>query len=230
MIRLGTNAYQIGREILKDFQKFAQQDLPKATVKGLTDAAEGCKLGLRAQMTAAGLGNKLPKTWQTKTRHRGLLVFPQGKVSLNAAALVVNTAPHIIAGYDRATIVRAKSGTYLAIPTDNCPPGPRGRRLTPSTWPEGRFGELHFAHGPHGTAFLFIRAISRFDRVSGDFKGYRKATKARLRKDAAEIVVMFTLVKQSATKKVIDPEREALKWLARVNDLISKELARGNQS
>ena len=58
----------------------------KAVTAGVGEAAEGLKTELRTQITNAGLGPRLARTWRSET-------FPKGQNSIRAAGLVWSKAP-----------------------------------------------------------------------------------------------------------------------------------------
>ena len=82
----------------------------KAVTSGVSQAADGLKTELRTQITAAGLGTRLPRTWRGQ-------VYPRGKDSIQAAGLVWSKAPDIIRVYEDGATIRSKRGFFLAIPT-----------------------------------------------------------------------------------------------------------------
>ena len=62
-----------------------------------------------------------------------------------AGAPVYTMAPQIIRAFDEGAVIRSKRGRFLAIPTENAPrKGTDGKRISPSTFPEHRFGPLRF--------------------------------------------------------------------------------------
>jgi hypothetical protein len=61
--------------------------------------------------------------------------------SSNAAGLVCTKAPQIIRAFDEGVLIRRRRGWFLGIPTGNAPrKGTDGKRISPSTFPEHRFG------------------------------------------------------------------------------------------
>lgn len=212
------NFYEIGKAIYRDVQSFDKK-LSRGVKAGVTRGTIGLKTALRGQVEAAGLGPKLAKTWQSR-------VYPRGD-SKDAAGIVYSKAPQIIAGFDKGALITVKGkGKYLAIPTENVPPGSRGRRLTPSNWPAGRLGELDFVPGRHGTAFMVAHVVSSYaDGGMGSFKGFKKATRGRVKKGRqVETVVMFILVPAVKLKKLLNVKGEADKWLSELSRLISEEI------
>ena len=110
--------------------------IERAVTAGTREAGQGLKTELRRQVGSAGLGQRLSNSW--RDRH-----YPNRK--LDAASLVYTKAPQIVRAFDDGAVVRSKRGRFLAIPTENAPrKGTDGRRISPSTFPEHRFGPLRF--------------------------------------------------------------------------------------
>ena len=83
---------------------------------------------------------------------------------------------------------------FLAIPTENAPrKGTDGRRVSPSTFPEHRFGPLRFVSRQGGPSLLVVDGLrASFSRQTGELRGFRRATdRARERGDGLTTVVMF---------------------------------------
>src|SRR5512134_1485539 len=83
----------------------------RAVTAGVRAATLGLKTELRAQVTGAGLGQRLANTWRSR-------IYPEGgEQSLSTAGFVWSKAPNLIRLYDEGAIIRSKQGLYLAIPT-----------------------------------------------------------------------------------------------------------------
>ena len=65
--------------------------IERAVASGTKDAGRSLKTGLRRQVTGAGLGQRLAKSWRDKH-------YPNEK--LDAASLVYSKAPQIIRAFD----------------------------------------------------------------------------------------------------------------------------------
>jgi Family of unknown function (DUF6441) len=61
----------------------------RAVTAGVRAATLGLKTELRAQVTGAGLGQRLANTWRST-------VYPEGQQSLGAAGFVWSKAPNLI--------------------------------------------------------------------------------------------------------------------------------------
>ncbi len=118
------------------------RDLERAAATGTKEAGRGLKTELRRQVTSAGLGQRLARTWRDKHfDNRGL----------DAASLVYTKAPQIIRAFDEGAVIRSKRGRFLAIPTENAPrKGTDGKRISPRAFPEHRFGPLRFVYRRNG--------------------------------------------------------------------------------
>ena len=164
-----------------------------------TEAAARMKQALRDQVTAAGLGDRLAKTWRssvTSTEHR-------------TTATVVTTAPVIIGAFDQgATIVARNGSRWLAIPTAAVPRRPgrgSGRRLTPVEV-EALYNRdlrtIPARAGPNAYLVMDFLIAARSGR------GYRAATAGRLAQGRRpESVLMFVLVPQVTLTKRLDVAR-----------------------
>ena len=71
--------------LLKDELRGAE----RAVTAGVRAATTGLKTELRAQVTSAGLGQRLANTWRSR-------IYPEGQQSLGAAGFVWSKAPNLI--------------------------------------------------------------------------------------------------------------------------------------
>jgi Family of unknown function (DUF6441) len=108
------------------------REIERAVATGTREAGRGLRTKLRRQVASAGLGQRLANTWRDKH-------YLNQK--LDAASLVYAKAPQIIRAFDEGAVVRSRRGRFLAIPTENAPrKGTDGKQISPSTFPEHRFG------------------------------------------------------------------------------------------
>ena len=124
-------------------------------------------------------------------------------------------------------MVRSNRGRFLAIPTENAPrKGTDGKRISPSTFPEHRFGPLRLVPRPSGPSLLVVDGLrASFSRKSGELRGFRRATdRARARGDGLATVVMFLLVRQVKLPKRLDVARAAERWSGQLPALIEQQL------
>ena len=124
-------------------------------------------------------------------------------------------------------MIRSRRGRFLAIPTENAPrKGTDGRRISPSTFPEHRFGPLRFVPRPSGPSLLVVDGLrASFSRKTGQLRGFRRATdRARRSGQGLTTVVMFLLVPQVKLPKRLDVARAAERWSAQLPALIEQQL------
>jgi hypothetical protein len=155
----------------------------------------------------------------------GTGTYPNQK--LDAASLVYTKAPQIIRAFDEGAVIRSRRGRFLAIPTENAPrKGTDGRRISPSAFPEHRFGRLRFVPRPSGPSLLVVDGLrASFSRKSGELRGFRRATdRARERGEGIATVVMFLLVPQVKLRKRLNVARAAERWSAQLPALIEQQL------
>ena len=109
-----------------DAEKTAVATGIRGGMEALTDLG---KRRLRQQVTRAGLGERLAKTWRGK-------VYPGARVeTFEPAGVIWSKAPHIVRAFSEGRPIRSKaSGGWLAIPTDLAPPtrkrGARRKRMS----------------------------------------------------------------------------------------------------
>ena len=124
-------------------------------------------------------------------------------------------------------MIRGTRGRFLAIPTENAPmKGTDGRRISPSTFPEHRFGPLRFVPRQSGPSLLVVGGLrASFSRQTGELRGFRRATdRARRSGQGLTTVVMFLLVPQVKLRKRLDVTRAAERWSAQLPTLIEQQL------
>lgn len=198
-----------------------------AAVKGLTSGGSQLKNVLRDDVSSAGLGDRLARTWQLKVyRNNGR----------NPAALVYSKAPKIISAYARgATIVATGGRRLLALPTDNVPKKRQGQSLTPREV-ESRFGrKLRFvlanraqaaaAGGNNAFGFLMLDGVT-----ASKSNGRLRAASARAlegagRANQVKSVLMFTLERSVTVRQRIDLAARASEAATNTSLLIEREMA-----
>ena len=121
-----------------------EKDIERAVTSGMREAAYGLKQDLREDVVAAGLGERLSRTWRGKT-------FPQVGESAEAAAYIWSRAPKIFDAFDRGVVIRSARGLFLAIPTAAA--GKSGRsaagsreKITPEGWQRRTGMKLRFVY------------------------------------------------------------------------------------
>lgn len=184
---------------LKEFMAAEADRGAKAVTNGTTDAANALKAHLRQITTTAFGSQRLANAWRSN-------VYPRPpKASLGAAGTVFTNAPHIIEAFSSAAPVRSKDGFFLAIPSPDAPKEYMGKRISPSNWPDERFGPLRFVYRAGKSSLLVVEGVRRTKsgRVSRRLAngGERKGGGY---KQGVASVVMFFLVPQVRFKKVFD--------------------------
>jgi hypothetical protein len=205
------------RSLQADMQ-VALRNIERAVTIGTRNAGRGLKTELRQQVASAGLGQRLANSWRDKH-------YPNQR--LDAASLVYTKTPQIIRAFDEAAVIRSRRGRFPAIPTENAPrKGTDGRRISPSTFPEHRFGPLRFVPRQSGPSLLVADGLrASLSRQTGQLRGFRRATdRARARGAGLTTVVMFVLVPQVKLRKRVDVARAAERWSAQLPALIEQHL------
>ena len=192
--------------------------IAKSVPDGVKAAGDGLKGSLRKQVTAAGLGARLSRTW------RGRVYNNQGH---NAASLVWSKAPRIIRAFDEGVTIRSKDGFWLAIPTAAAPKsGIGGKRINPSNFPEHRFGPLRFVYRRGKPSLLVVdgvRVSAQTGRVGRQAKGGGR-TKSGSYKQGISTVAMFVLVPQVKLRKRLDIAGAVRRWTGRLPDLVAQHM------
>lgn len=166
----------------------------RAVSTATREAGNSLKSAWRAQITGAGLGQRLARTIRSEQ-------FPKGKTSLNAAAIVWSKAPVIIGAHETGPLIRSRNGFWLAIPTPAAGKSARGGRITPGEW-ERRSGlRLRFVYRRTGPSLLVAegRLNARGRAVASRSKTGRGVT----------TVPIFLLVSQVKLPKRLDLARDA---------------------
>jgi Family of unknown function (DUF6441) len=194
------------------------REVERAVATGTREAGRGLRTELRRQVASAGLGQRLANSWRDKH-------YPNQR--LDAASLVYSKAPQIIRAFDEGTVIRSRRGRFLAIPTENAPrKGTDGRRISPSTFPEHRFGPLRFVPRSSGPSLLVVDGLrASYSRQTGELRGFRRATERAGRSgQGLTTVVMFLLVPQVKLSKRLDVARAAERWSGQLPALIEQQL------
>lgn len=198
-----------------------RRDFKRAVRTGFRQGGDGAKRDLRGQVLRARLGLGVARAW----RHR---LFTDGPFTVTA--FVWTKAPDIIRAFDRATVIRSRDGFFLAIPTENAPKkGRGGKRIDPTNFPEERFGPLRFVFRRGRPSLLVVDGLVARGGKRG---GFRRATIRKATKNRGEFVAlkglttvpMFTLVPQVTTRKRLNVDFVAVKWVNRIPGLVDRAL------
>jgi hypothetical protein len=197
---------------LEGYMKAEVKAAGGAVVAGTRRAAEGLKHEMRAQVTSAGLGRRLANSWRGKTYENK---------KLNAAGRVWTKAPTIMRAFDEGVTIKSKKGLWLAIPTPAAPRrGIGGKRISPSTFPEHRFGRLRFVYRSSGKPSLLV--VDGLRARGGKHGGFSRAGKrAQATGRGLATVVMFIMVPQVRLRKRLDFAGAGRHWQQRLPRLIA---------
>lgn len=194
---------------LKEVMAHEVKTAEKAVSQGIRQATDGLKTELRGQVTGAGLGERLAKSWRGE-------VYPRGGLSLNAAGFVYTKAPDIISAFASGATIRSKNSRFLAIPTsfvirrDN-------KKLTPADFEEAGIPLRYIP--PQGSRRVGLLVVDNF-RVTK--KGKAKVASNRALKTGRGLatIVMFILVPETRIKKRFDIDSVAKRWISKLPDLV----------
>lgn len=160
----------------------------RAVSRGIGVATNGLKNSMRGQAKSAGLSSRLANTW------RGV-VYPKGKSSIKAAGEVYSNSEKIMAGFEYQTVIRGKSGFWLAIPTEATPKKALGKKITPALYERMKGVKLQFVYRSKACSLLV--------------HSQKKKT-----------IIAFLLVPQVKMPKLINFETESKRWQEMVPSLI----------
>ena len=167
----------------------------KAVSTTMTQAGASLKSSWRAQITGAGLGQRLANTIRSQT-------YPKGRNSLDAAALVWSNAPVIIGAHETGPMIRSGSGFWLAIPLPAAGKAMGGKRITPGMWEQKTGLRLHFVYRSRGPSLLVA------DAVRLNTRGQAAVSKSKTGKGRVTAPI-FLLVRQVKLPKRLDLMRDA---------------------
>ena len=184
----------------------------RAVSLAMDRAGRAVKRAWRRQITGVGLGRRLANTIRARR-------FPEGTVSMDAAALIWSKAPEIVGAHEEGSLIRSRDGFWLAIPVDRVAKRmrrPRGARITPHIWEERTGRRLRFVYRKGRFPLLVDDGTARVRRTS-DPLGF-KASRRRFRKNVT--IPIFVLVPQVKLPKRLDLTGEAERVAARVPGMI----------
>ena len=167
----------------------------KAVSTTMTQAGASLKSAWRAQITGAGLSQRLANTIRSQT-------YPKGRNSLDAAALVWSNAPVIIGAHDTGPLIRSGNGFWLAIPLPAAGKAQGGKRITPAMWEQKTGLRLRFVYRNRGPSLLVA------DAVRLNTRGQAAVSKSKTGKGQVTAPI-FLLVRQVKLPKRLDLMRDA---------------------
>lgn len=178
--------------------------------RGLREATDRAKQGLRQQVAKAGLSDRLGRTWRGN-------VYPAGRDSLEPAGWLTSNAPKIISAFAKgATIVPTNGRRALAIPTEAVPRTRRGVPMTPFEVENHFNQDLEVGRTKSGRPFLYLELVAA--QSPRGRRGFRQATQTRVkgRKGLAarekQQVIMFWLDTRVKMPKLLDLDDAAKRW------------------
>lgn len=177
----------------------------RAVTAAMGQAGLGLKSAWRAQITGAGLGQRLANTIRNQT-------YPKTGASLNAAALVWSHAPVIIGAHEKGALIRGRNGLWLAIPLPAAGKGSGGGRITIADWERRRGLKLRLVFRRNAASLLVADA-----RLSAG--GFAKVSRSKTGRGLASIPV-FLLVRQVTLPKRLDLARDAERAVTALPDQI----------
>jgi hypothetical protein len=185
----------------------------RAVTAAIREATDGLKSELRGQITGAGLGQRLARTWRSE-------LYPKGQPSIGAAGLVWSKAPGIIRVYEDGAVIRSTKGLFLAIPTEAAGWYGDGReKITPGGW-ERRTGlRLRFVYR-RGVPSLVVADLRARTGKRGGFAA-PSATALRTGRGLATVPI-FILVPQVRFRKRIDVAGAGRRWQAKLPGIIAR--------
>lgn len=197
-------------KILGDVTKIVDDGIlatSAAMKRAVNNTVVAVKTELRDQVRAAGFSKdptRLANTWRSATYPRAGV----GPRTLRPAGLVWSEAPAIIEAFSAGTVIRARGGGWLAIPTPQVramgvsrASGRSGERgMTPGRFERQTGMKLRFVYTKKRAAFLVV------DGIAGrNGRGFRQATSGRQRQGRkVETFIAFVLVKQVSPRKRLD--------------------------
>ena len=174
----------------------------KAVSTTMAAAGAGLKSAWRAQITGAGLGQRLANSIRSQT-------YPKGRNSLDAAALVWSNAPVIVGAHEAGPLIRSDNGFWLAIPLPAAGKALGGKRMTPGMWEKKTGLRLRFVYRKRGPSLLVA------DAVRLNTKGQAAVSKSKTGRGKVTAPI-FILVRQVKLPKRLDLARDAERALAAV--------------
>ena len=185
----------------------------KAVSVTMTQAGTSLKSAWRAQITGAGLGQRLANTIRSQT-------YPKGRNSLDAAALVWSNAPVIIGAHDTGPLIRSGNGFWLAIPLPAAGKALGGKRITPAMWEQKTGLRLRFVYRSRGPSLLVA------DAVRLNTRGQAAVSKSKTGKGQVTAPI-FLLVRQVKLPKRLDLMRDAERAQAAIPGSIVRNWVNG---
>lgn len=199
---------RLDAETIGDLRKNMRKErefVKRIAVSATKEATNGLKKDLRQDVVGGGLGARLSRSWRSK-------FFEDGS-GIDVKGFVYSRAAEIIESFDQGVLIKSRGGRFLAIPTQNAPKRINRRKPTPDLYTQHK-GPLRYVKTKGSTAFLVAddRRAS-YSRKTGEFRGFRKASKTALRTGKGlTTVVMFILIPTAKIPKKLDVQKVADEW------------------
>jgi len=190
----------------------------KAVTTTMNEAGKNLKAAWRAQITGAGLGQRLANTIRSQT-------YPIGDNSLNAAALVWANAPEIVGAHDTGPLIRSASGSMLAIPLPAAGTGRGGKHLTPKEWEQQKGMKLRAVIRP-GKPIVLV-AEGRINSKNKLVQSHAKVRRDGVRRGLVEAAI-FIIVPQIKLRKRLNLARDADRAAAAIPGSIVRNWVEGH--
>lgn len=204
---------RVNFEVKKRFSVALDLDrlaIERGNGQAVRESVNRVKQRLRGQTIGSGLGRRVANAWRSK-------MYPDRRsAAANPAGIIYTRAQKIIDGFSRGTPIKSKAGFFLAVPTELAPKrGNDGKRISPTNFPEWKYGRLEFVYRRSGPSLLIVKdiGITKTGRASRKRKNGARVKSGAYRKGTAD-VIMFLLYPQVRLRKVFDIGRE--ERLARV--------------
>lgn len=162
-----------------------------AITRAVAGAGAALQTNWRAQVAAAGLGNKLARSVRKE-------VFPRNGTSMHPAAQVWSKAPTIIDAFERGVLVKSESGLFLAIPLPAAGKGLGNRKVTPAGWERRTGRRLVFIYRKGRNALLVDQGV--LGQSAKDYAGSFRQSRGQTRQKNRSIPI-FVLVAQAKLPK-----------------------------
>lgn len=198
----------------KSLEEEVEAELARDVTRSVRTSTEGMKQRIRDATQAGWSGNRLPKAWRSK-------VYPEGRDSMDAAGFVkvTGSAATVIESGLKSTVIRARGGFWLAIPTKEAGKfgikrGASGAGVTTNTKGarekispggfERRTGmKLRFVYEKGGRRAFLIADQAMLSRgIAGPYRA--KGRGSKLYGPEGRSIIIFTLVPQVKTRKRMD--------------------------
>jgi hypothetical protein len=188
----------------------------RAVTSAVSAAAGGLKTELRAQITGAGLDQRLANTWRSET-------YPKGGTSISAAGFVWSKAPGLIRIYEEGATIRSTKGLFLAVPTPAAGRyGDGGKKITPAGWERRTGVRLRFIYR-RGTPSLLVAdnaRLSKSGRAAANLG--RRQGASFIRTSGRTTAPIFILLPFVRFRKRLDVAGAARRWTAALPGLVNR--------